>query len=206
MAGIMHRRQYLHGSVRVQKNRLHEFLLSHIAFFNSLLKEKLAGLQQEELQTPASQEILIALYKNELRTLFLDLIKELKRIEPLFLSSTMHWRVGASNELLRTLDALDQMCKDEKLLKINSNIGFSYSFFGFKKAGTEAFNVSLNLNIQMNTFWYGFDLVNSNDRKPFLKKLYHQPFTEQDKETVINRVIDHLIKEEIESRVDRINL
>jgi hypothetical protein len=45
----------------------------------------------------------------------------------------------------------------------------------------------------MNTYWYGFTLINHNNQQPFMKKLYHQPLTKEDQQLIIDLLLGKIM-------------
>lgn len=68
-------------------------------------------------------------------------------------------------------------------------LGFTYQLHGFKKAGTENFGEHQTLKFEFNEYWYGFTLLNHNNQQPFIKKLYHQPITNEDQQEIIDLIM-----------------
>ncbi len=148
------------------------------------IKEKLKGIKTDEIQTPATYPILLALYKDGLRPLYEEIIKKLSVFEEEFHSKMFVW--NCTNKAIVNLEQLEDLWNDEQQLRGVSSVDFRYILSGFKKAGTENFGESLELSLIMNTYWYGFTLINHNNQQPFLKKLYHQPLTKKDQQQVID--------------------
>lgn len=159
------------------------------------IKEKLKGIKTDEIQTPVTYRLLIALYNDGLRPLYEEIIKKLSGFEEEFHSKMFIWNFP--NRAIVNLEQLDDVWKDEQQLKNVTSVDFRYSLYGFKKAGTENFGESLELHFIMNTYWYGFTLINHNNQQPFLKKLYHQPITKEDKQQIVD-----LLMEKIMDRID----
>ena len=155
------------------------------------IKEKLKGIKTDEIQTPATYPILLRLYKDGLRPLYEEIIKRLSVFEDEFHSKMFVW--NCTNKAIVNLEQLDGLWKDEQQLKNISSIDFRYNFFGFKKAGTENFGENLELSFKMDTYWYGFTLVNHNEQNPFLKKLYHKPITKEDQQLIIDLLLDKVM-------------
>ena len=166
-----------------------------------LLKEKLSGLKGEEIKQTASTEILCSIFDKSLLPLYSALIARMQDFNEMFVSHSYQWQ--AKNSSINNIDQLAQHWKDEEYLKTNRDFYFNYQLHGFKKAGTEAFNVSFQLNYRIDTYWYGFTLVNYNEQRPFLKKLYGEQLTPQE----INETVDLIYNEvigDIETNMDRI--
>jgi hypothetical protein len=70
--------------------------------------------------------------------------------------------------------------------------------------GTENFNEYLELKFEIRDYWYGFTLVNHNNHEPFLKKLYHQSLTKQDREQIIELLMSKIM-DKIDWFIDYLN-
>ena len=166
-----------------------------------LLKEKLSGLKGEEIKQTATTEVLYSIFDNSLLPLYSALIARMQDFNEMFVSHSYQWQ--AKNSSINSIDQLAQHWKDEDFLKTNRDFYFNYQLHGFKKARTEAFNISFQLNYRIDTYWYGFTLVNYNEQRPFLKKLYGEQLTPQE----INETVDLIYNEvigDIETNMDRI--
>lgn len=149
-----------------------------------VIKEKLKGIKTEEIQTPATFPLLIKLYNDGLRPLYLEIIKRLSVFDEEFQSKSFGW--NAQNFNSNKIEALDSIWNDEMNLKAFKEFNFFYNLSGFKKAGTENFGEYFTVKFEMQEYWYGFTLFNHNNQQPFLKKLYHQPITREDQQQVID--------------------
>lgn len=157
------------------------------------IKEKLKSIKADEIQTPATHAILLKLFHEGLKPMYGQIIEKLDVFAEDFYSKTFNW--NCPNKIFNDLRQLEEFWKDEAQLKSVHSISFSYSLHGFKKAGTENFSVHLQLNFLIDTYWYGFALINYNNHQPFIKKLYHQPITKADKQQVIDLLMDTVMNE-----------
>ncbi len=155
------------------------------------IKEKLKGIKTDEIQTPATNEILLKLYNNGLKPLYEEVIKKLSAFDEEFHSKSFGW--NSNNFNTNDIAQLDAFWSDEKNLKTTRELEFFFNLHGFKKAGTENFGEQQVLRFQMNEFWYGFSLMHHNDNRPFLKKLYHQPITKDDRQQIIDLLMDKVM-------------
>lgn len=169
------------------------------------IKEKLKNIKTEEIQTPVTVNILKQLYTQGLKPLYKDIIEKLSVFDNDFHEKFINW--SASNTNITTFDEkLDEFWSDEERLKNLKEFNFFYTMNGFKKAGTENLGAWVQLKFEVNTYWYGFTLVNHNEQQPFLKKLYHQSITAEDRQMITNliltAVLDRIdwIIEKIESK------
>jgi predicted nuclease of restriction endonuclease-like (RecB) superfamily len=165
------------------------------------VKEKLKNITNEEIQTPVSFSILSALYQQDLRPLYLSIIEKFTDFNELFHDYRCEWYHG--NNHIDSLKQLDGIWSDEIELQKSNEILFDYRLFGFRKAGTENYSAQVQLRFEINTYWYGFSIVNNNDRQPFLKKLYHQGLDDENKQHIIDRITNNML-DQIEWIVRRI--
>ncbi|MFP5040039.1 PDDEXK nuclease domain-containing protein [Parasediminibacterium sp. JCM 36343] len=165
------------------------------------IKQKLKNIQTEEIQIPVNYAILHNLFFNEVKSLYKVIIKKLTEFNEDFLSHSINWQ--CSNKNFNTYEQLDEFWAVEKNIIGLRDFIFSYSFDGFKKAGTEHFNEWVQLKLTIDTYYYGFVLINHNNQQPFLKKLYHQTLTESDKQQIINSIMTQLM-DSIEWKIEKI--
>ena len=157
------------------------------------LKEKLAQIKGPEVNQVATTPILFAIIDESLVPLFGRLIKCMEEIKPLFVSENYFWE--GKNGNLTHLQEMAAIWKNEEFLKQNGPFYFSYQLHGFKRAGTEAFNVSYQLIIRFDVYWYGIILTNYNNQQPFLKKLYGEQLTNEDIDTITDIVHEAMVKD-----------
>ncbi len=165
------------------------------------IKEKIKSIKTDEIQTPATFEVLSQLYQNGLRVLFTELMEKVKIFEEDFYSKSFHWH--CSNKNFSKLEESDAFWKTEENLKNIFEFNFQIRFDGFKKAGTEYCNSSHTLTFRIDTYHYGFTLVNYNNQQPFLKKLYHQPLLLDERHQIAD-IIMNTIMDDIERFLERI--
>ena len=166
-----------------------------------LLKEKLSALKGEEIKQTATTEILFSIFDNSLLPLYSALIARMQDFNHMFVSHTYQWQ--AKNSSINNIDQLATHWKDEEYLRSNREFYFNYQMHGFKKAGTEAFNISFQLNYRIDTYWYGFTLINYNEQRPFIKKLYGEQLTSQEINETVDLIYNEMISD-IETNVERI--
>lgn len=169
------------------------------------LKQKIEELKKEEIKTPATLPILYDLFDKSILPLYIKLLEKLKMFDEMFVAANYHWagpqynspRLEDNKPLvtgsITDLNVWADYWKDEKFIIANTEHNFHYRFHGFKKAGTDPFDISFQLNYYVNTYWYGFSLINFNKSWPFLKKLYHEQLTPKDIEQICATVNDHLM-------------
>jgi len=166
-----------------------------------VLKQKLAALQIEEIKTPATYQILCDIYDNSLVPLYKQLLLKLQDFSDLFLSHNYYWQ--GNQQMINNIDELRLHWKDEDYLRSNHQFHFVYRLYGFKKGGTESFDIHIDLVYLLDTYSYGFTLSNYNNRQPFIKKFYHQQLTKEDIEFICFAVYDTSLGE-IEARIDHL--
>ena len=165
------------------------------------VKEKLNKITNEEIQTPVSFPILTELYKKDLRPLYLSIIEKFTGFNDLFHDQCHEWYHG--NNRIENLQQLDEVWNNENEMQKSNEMLFDYRLFGFRKAGTENYSPQVRLRFEINTYWYGFSVLNDNNHQPFLKKLYHQGLTDEDKQHIINYITNNML-DQIEWIVRRI--
>ena len=151
------------------------------------IKKNLTNIHTDEIQTPVTYNILLSLFINGLKPLYEEIIKKMDVFKTEFHDKMFVW--NCTNKVILNMAQLEEFWNDETQLKNIHQISFSYNLFGFKKAGIENFNEHLQLNFEINTYSYGFTLVNHNNQQPFLKKLYHQPITSADQQQIIDLIM-----------------
>lgn len=165
------------------------------------IKEKLKNIQAGEIQTPATHAILQGLYNDGIKPLYKELIARLAAFEEDFHTKAYSW--SAVNKHIQTFEQLDEFWNSEESLRNTLEVQFNYALHGLKKAGTENCSMHLGLNFVMDTYWYGFVLVNHNNQQPFLKKLFHQPITHADRQQIIDLVLTKVM-DDIDWNLERI--
>lgn len=158
------------------------------------IKKKLKSIDTDEIKTPATHAILLNLFRNGLKPLYQEILEKMAAFDEQFHSKALSW--NGPNKAFVNLEQLEEFWKDEEQMRSIHQISFSYLLNGFKKAGTENYNENLLLNFEIQTYWYGFILVGYNSQQPFLKKLYHQQITKEDRqritEILMNKVMDKI--------------
>ena len=129
-----------------------------------------------------------------MRPLYKEIIEKMTVFKDDFQETSLDWRAGAMQT--GKLESVASLWENEANLNTINEVEFSYYLIGFKKAGTENFDEYLTLKFIKNKYWYGFTLVNHNNQQPFLKKLYHQQITKEDRQLIIdllmNKVMDRI--------------
>lgn len=155
------------------------------------IREKLKGLDSDPIRTHVTFPILLNLFESGLKPLYQGIISELNVFDEEFYSKTFSW--SSANKSINTIEQLEEFWKDENELRQNPTISFYYNLRGFKKAGTEDYSEHFQLNFVIQTYWYGFTLINHNNQEPFFKKLYHQPLTPDDINFIIGLLMNKLM-------------
>lgn len=158
------------------------------------IREKLKEVESDEIKTPATYPILVDLFKNGLNPLYKEIIATLEVFDEEFHDKMLSW--SSTNKSFGDLVQLEELWKNEQELRKVHTVAFNYSLRGFKKAGTESYEEHLQLTFEIQNYWYGFTLVNHNNHQPFIKKLYHQPLTKEDRDKIVallmNKVLDRI--------------
>ena len=167
--------------------------MSEVERILKLVKEKVKAMQVEELQTPATYQLLQDIFKQSLKPLYIQIIQKLSsEFKEEYMTHRLSWHL--KQNLVYGIEDVEEFWKKEENLKSVTEITFEYAMFGLRKAGTENYNHHESLKFIMDTYWYGFALVNHNNQQPFLKKMYHQQLTKEE----IQSVIDLMISKELD--------
>ena len=154
-----------------------------------LLKKKLAAFNNEQDNTIASAEKLTAIYDNSLQPLFEKILDEFDVIANKFIATKLYWSGG--DKPIERLEELRSFWTDEGVLRKYRDLIFTYHFYGFKKAGLDSFNTSVELQYNMSEYFYGFKVL--NERSYLLRKSYSQQLTVQDMQVITDALIVSLI-------------
>lgn len=84
---------------------------------------------------------------------------------------------------------MQQFWNSEENLRKSRNLDFTYQLNGFKKGGANDFVEIQTLRFEWHEYWWGFTLIDHNNTQPFIKKLYHQPITNEDQQQVIDLIM-----------------
>jgi len=158
------------------------------------VKNKLKNITNEEIQTPVTFTILTELYHKGLRSLYQLIIERFADFKELFHDHQYYW--GFSNKHIIDIQQLDDNWKNENEMQKSHEILFDYGLYGFRKGGTENYSVQIQLRFEINTYWYGLSVTGDNNNQPFLKKLYHQGLSDEDKWNIVdyltNKMLDQI--------------
>jgi predicted nuclease of restriction endonuclease-like (RecB) superfamily len=166
------------------------------------LMKKLALLQGDEVKTPVTPFHLSSLFDHSVRPLFDYLLTRLEEFSQYFISESHYWLYN--NNAAKELDELGTIWKNERHFRVGGESNFGYRLSGFKKAGVETFDVSTQVFIQIDEYFYGIRLLNSNNNQPFIRKLYDHILTEEELQNVGDMVCKALM-DQIEWHIDRIS-
>jgi len=166
------------------------------------LKEKIRKLKNEEIKNPVSFEHISSVFSTGLKPLYQKILNEMTRFEEMFVSKSIQWQCRG-----RTFNSLEDMesqwLMENKLKGRSAEINLFYHFYGFKQAGTEAFGCGFDLKVDFQDYWYGFSLVNHNDHRPFIKKLYHQSISTEEINHIIKIIYDKVM-DDIDYHLERL--
>lgn len=156
------------------------------------IKKKVKAMQTEELQTPATYQLLQEIFKQSLKPLLIQILQKLSHdFKDEYLTHRASWHLKQT--IVYGIEDVEEFWKKEENLKSVTEITFEYSMFGLRKAGTENYNEHLSLKLIMDTYWYGFALVNHKNQQPFLKKMYHQQLTNEEIQSVLEIMVSKVL-------------
>jgi hypothetical protein len=153
------------------------------------IKERIAALDKEKVETAVTFNLLTKTFYSSLKPLYESILLRFKCFEEDFIDTNHFWSSGNKN--IRSLDELELFWKTEKNLEGNRNVGFLYQLNGFRPAGTNASNTSVNLTLIIDDYSYQFAF---HGQQPFKKKLYTQTLLKDEIQEIcdllINKVMD----------------
>ncbi|MCU0419830.1 MAG: PDDEXK nuclease domain-containing protein [Cyclobacteriaceae bacterium] len=160
-----------------------------------LVKEKVKAMQTEELQTPATYQLLQDIFDKSLKPLFQQIMTKLSTdFSAEFMTHRAMWQL--KDTLVYGIDGVEDFWRKEENLKGVNEIEFQYQLRGLKKIGTENVDVHVPLKLIIHTYWYGFSMLNHNDHQPFLKKMYHQQIATEEIQSIsdllVGKVLDRI--------------
>lgn len=164
------------------------------------IKEKLKGIATDEIKTPITYPILLSLFTYGLKPLYQQIIEKMSVFDDEFHDKMFTW--SSTNKSIVNLEQLEEFWNNEEELRKVHMVSFTYTLHGFKKAGTENYGKTLQLDFEIQNYWYGFTLANHNNRQPFLKKLYHQQITKEDIQQIVDLMMTKIM-DEIDWIIDR---
>jgi hypothetical protein len=156
------------------------------------IKDKLKSIEADELRTPATYQILQNLFNEGLAPLYQKILHKLhEEFHEAYLTETKSWNLNG--QIVNHIDDVHAFWVIEDNLRGLKELNFNYQLRGFKKAGTENFDLNLNLSFIQDAHWYGFVLSHYNGQIPYLKKMYHQPITGADVQTIIDLMVTQVL-------------
>lgn len=165
------------------------------------LRERLSHVKGNEIKQTATTEILFDLIDLSLIPLFKNIIERFKDFSDWFVTQSHFWQ--AKGETINELNQLAEKWKNEELLRSNFELKFNYRFNGLIKAGINSFDISNEFQFKMETYWYGFVLINYNENQPIIKKLYHEQLSAEEIGKISDSLYDDILNE-IERKLERI--
>jgi len=150
------------------------------------IKKRIAALDTEKAETAVTFDLLTKIFHTSLKPLYKVIISRLNGFEDDFISTSYYWFVG--NKTIKSLDELESFWKDEKNFDGHRSVNFLYNLHGFKVAGTNASNTSVQLTLEIGEYSYQFALAGMN-HEPLKKKLYTQPLLERDNQEICDSLI-----------------
>ncbi|MEO6669449.1 MAG: PDDEXK nuclease domain-containing protein [Ferruginibacter sp.] len=166
------------------------------------LKEKLGSLKGPEVRQSANTTTLFKIFDKSLLPLFQLVLKKMEDLKDLFMGEYYFWQARDKN--VTDINLLSAEWKEAQFLEGRMEYNFYYRLDGFKKAGIDAFNISFELRIKADVYWWGITLINYNEQQPFLKKLYGEQLTKGEMDNVIEIIKDSMLKE-IDWKMEEIN-
>ncbi len=166
------------------------------------LKNKISQISGKEIMQTATTPILFEVIDRSITPMYQSIIDRMDQFADMFVSRSYNWQ--GKNKQMETFDQMAEEWKNEEFLKSNYDFYFSYHLNGFKKAGTEAFSSGFQLNFRIDTYWYGFTLINYNNQQPFIKKLYNEQLSKEDINQITDTISEFVI-DNIERNLERMS-
>jgi predicted nuclease of restriction endonuclease-like (RecB) superfamily len=157
-----------------------------------LVKEKVKAMQTEELQTPVTYPLLQEVFEKSLKPIFQQILVKLSSaFQNEFLSQRAAWH--QKDKTIYGIEDFEALWGKEENLKYTDEIIFQYQLLGLKKIGTENIDVHISLQFWKQPYWYGLSLSGQNDEQPFLKKMYHQQLSKEERQTVLDLIVTKVL-------------
>jgi predicted nuclease of restriction endonuclease-like (RecB) superfamily len=189
--------------LEAQMEKEYEELKSPVEKRLDALKEKLSGLKGSEIKQTATAPVLFEIIDKSLLPMYHALIKRMETFRELFYDCTYRWQ-GRNGKEINDITELAENWKNEEFLRGSFEFYFSCRLNGLKKAGTDTFNASFQLNFRIDIYWYGFIFINYNNNQPFIKKLYHEQLSKEEIDFITNTASDGILGD-IERQLEHIN-
>ncbi len=156
------------------------------------VKEKVKSMQADEIQTPATFQLLQNIFEKSLKPLYQQIMQKLSsEFKNEFMTQRAMWHL--KDKSVYGIDDVGDFWRKEENLKSTNEVVFQYQLSGFRKIGTENIDVHLSIRLMMQVYWYGFSLSGHNEEQPFLKKMYHEQLTKEEIQSVIDLLISKVL-------------
>ncbi|RME10240.1 MAG: Fic family protein [Bacteroidetes bacterium] len=144
-----------------------------------LLKQKARAVGNET--TPKTPELLEARLRDSIIPLFRELDAHLALFDELFLNKEINWFTGSSNPV-NSEEELIAKSRDGQLAAVR----YLARFTGYKYNGVHPFDMTVDVRVEFEEYFYTARLVNAGIRIP--AKKYDTPFSEDEIEEFISKV------------------
>lgn len=158
-----------------------------------LLKSQLNN--EEEVKISKTIEAVEEIIETSVIEFLSQLLERLKKFEDLFTSTLLYFGTRSSRTSVNDIEGIKSTVG--AFGNYNDGAAFDLNLIGFKKAGTNTFNLSMRIEWDFDLFYYTFNI--SNVTKLPIKRLYHHPFLQEDISEYISLCGKHLV-EQIEKR------
>lgn len=182
---------------------LKEQLAVEVSIPTSPLQEKITRLKEliqksgkEELQRERDKDDVRYLYNDVLPQIEEQIKKNLQLVIPEFTSTEISKRINHTSSPFYTSADLEKHLEKENV----QQLGVTLRMEGFKRAGVNAFDIWKELHIDLQQFKYG---IGKQQHKPWIEKLYHQKWTNEEIQELVDRWCEELI-DEITERMENI--
>jgi predicted nuclease of restriction endonuclease-like (RecB) superfamily len=156
------------------------------------VKEKVKSMQTEEIQTPATFQILQDIFDKSLKPLYQQIMVKLSTdFASEFKTQRTIWHL--KDKSVYGIEDVEAFWQKEENLKSTNELMFQYQLLGLKKIGTENIDANLSLKFWMQTYWYGVSISGHNDEQPFLRKMYHQQLTKEEKQRIADLMVSKVL-------------
>lgn len=161
------------------------------------LKQKIAALHIEPMQTASSFSVLCELFDKSLHLLYEQLIRRLKDFNELFLDFSYSWQELPE---VNGLENLGPQWRTEHYLKNRAHHNFQYRLIGFKAGGpSNAYDIYSQLTVITDPHSYSINLTNYRDN-PIIQRFYHQQLTKENIKQICDKVCD-MVLEQLDRRL-----
>lgn len=154
------------------------------------LKDRIASLNNEEIKTFATPELIEKAYYQNVVPLFNMLLSRLSELADTFLHVQCSWQ--GKNGNLESLELPPEEWVRENDWLATGDHHFWYYYAGLKKSSTESFDITLSFAWTVDRAWYGFKLDNQNHLDALGKKLYHERLSTVEQMELCDAVMNHV--------------